>query len=263
MVSAIHGDFTEMNSYERMQVDISSLEGFLNDVKVDLLGVDEIRVTGGKSHRTVKSLGSIPVRHVNEIEAIGRGGQWLLGQLSDDIKEGFLVVSMGTGTCMVAVRGDQFGHVGGTGVGGGTFMSLCKLLLKESDPKKLAELFLKGDRWKVDLSVGDIVGDGIGRVPADMTASNLGKIARLNDEINFYEEDLAAGIANLVGQTIATSAVFAGRAENLSKVVLTGKLTRIKPIVDIIFEVGKLYERHIILPPQAEYVSAIGAAVVK
>lgn len=263
VVSANHGAFIEMNSYERTEVDSSSLEVFLDCVKVDFSGVDEIRVTGGKSHRAVNCLGSIPVRHVNEIEAIGMGGKWLLDKTTGDTERDFLVASMGTGTCMVAVCGNQFWHVGGTGVGGGTFIGLCKLLLKESDPQKLSELFLKGDRWKVDLSVGDIVGDGIGRVPADMTASNLGKIARLNDEINFHEEDLAAGIVNLVGQTIATSAVFAARAENISKIVLTGKLTRIKPIVDIIFEVGKLYERHIILPPQAEYVSAIGAAVVK
>jgi type II pantothenate kinase len=252
------GEFVSRDSYERNQVDTSGLEQFIEDAEIDLEGAQEIRVTGGKSHQVAAEISDVPVRRVNEIQAIGAGGKWLF-----ESDEDCLVVSMGTGTCMVAARDGGFEHVGGTGVGGGTFVSLCNLILKESDPEKLVEMFAKGDRFKVDLSVKDIVGKGIGKVPGHMTASNLGKIARTPNEIDFEQEDLAAGVANLVGQTIATSAVFAARAENLTKVVLAGKLSRIEPIVKIIFEVGELYEREIVLPKNAEYVSAIGAAVVK
>jgi len=262
-VVRLHGaEFVAFDSYERGKINMSSLEQFVADVGIDLKGLDEVRVTGGKSHRAVNELNGVLVRHVNEIEAIGAGGKRLFEESGLSARD-FLVVSMGTGTCMVAVRGEEFKHIGGTGVGGGTFISLCDLLLKESDPDRLVKLFESGDRWKVDLSVKDIVGEGIGRVPGHMTASNLGKVARGAKEIEFTKEDLAAGLANLIGQTIATSAVFAAKAENLKTIVLAGKLTRINPIKDIIFEVGDLYEREIVLPKNAEYVSAIGAAMVK
>ncbi|KKR26081.1 MAG: hypothetical protein UT55_C0018G0011, partial [Candidatus Peregrinibacteria bacterium GW2011_GWE2_39_6] len=68
-----------------------------------------------------------------------------------------------------------------------------------------------------------------------------------------------AGITNLIGQTIAIASVFAAQAEYLNTIVLTGKLTRIKSIVDIIFEVGKVYGLKMILPKNADYVGAIGA----
>ncbi len=255
-------EFATIDSYERDDVDISSLEQFAKSIDLDFKKVDEICITGGKSHREVDEINGVPVHHVNEIEAIGAGGAWLLDRMGD-VKKDCLVVSMGTGTCLVGVRGNEILHVGGTGVGGGTFLSLCDLLLEEPAPDRLVELFKKGDRWKVDLSVKDIVGEGIGRVPGHMTASNLGKMARGAKEIDFTKEDLAAGLANLVGQTIATSAVFAAKAENLETIVLTGKLARIKPITDIIFEVGELYKREIVLPDQADYVSAIGAVMVK
>lgn len=256
-------EFQALDFYEREDVDVSSLERFVAGIGLDLGEVQEIRVTGGKSHRDVEELEGVLVRHINEIEAIGAGGEWLLRQELGELSDNCLVVSMGTGTCMVAARGQEFFHVGGTGVGGGTFLSLCQLLLNEASPEKLVELFKKGDRSKVDLSVKDIVGQGIGRVSEDMTASNLGKVVRGIPEIDFSTSDLAAGLANLVGQTIATAATFAAKAEDLKTIVLTGKLTRIEPITNIIFEVGKLYERAIILPKSAEYVSAIGAAVVK
>lgn len=248
------GQLEDAVSYERDQVDVSSLEAFLTDQAIDLDGIEEIRVTGGKTHSCEAAVNDILVQRVDEIEAIGKGGQWLF-----DGKDG-LVVSLGTGTCMVAARGGDYAHVGGTGVGGGTFMGLCKMMLEETDPERLAGLFQSGDSKKVDLSVEEAIGRDIGKVPAEMTASNLGKIVRAG-EIDFEKADLAAGIVKLVGQTIATAAVFASRSEELDTIILTGKLTRMQQVLDIIFEVGELYERKIVLPDKAEFVSAIGAGL--
>ncbi|KKT76949.1 MAG: hypothetical protein UW70_C0007G0006 [Candidatus Peregrinibacteria bacterium GW2011_GWA2_44_7] len=232
---------------------------FFERSTLDFKQIDRIFVTGGKSHLSPDSFGGVDIIRVNEIEAIGRGGEWLLHSMHlEGPKEGFLTVSLGTGTCMVLSKNGQRTHVGGTGVGGGTFLSLCRLLLKEKDPQKVISLFNEGDLRRVDLSVEDIVGRGIGRISSDVTASNLGKLA-YGDEIDFTKADLAAGITNLIGQTIATAAVFAALAHKVDTIVLTGKLTRIQPIVDTILNVGQLYQRHMILPPQADFVSAIGA----
>jgi len=257
-IDVLHWDNEEIkkvDSYERGEVITNTIHDFLEEQKVELDGIQEIRVTGGKSHVGDTEVKGIPVSRIDEIEAIGKGGSWLFkGQ-------DCLTVSMGTGTCMVAIRGGEFMHVGGTGVGGGTFLSLSKMLLKEVDPEVLVKLFQSGDSTKVDLSVGEIVGRAIGRVKAETTASNLGKIVRSAEEIDFGKADLAVGITNLIGQTIATAAVFAARAEDLDTIVLTGKLTRMRQVVDVIFEVGELYDRKIVLPEKAEFVSAIGAAL--
>jgi len=248
-----------IQSYERLEVATQSLDAFVEGVGLDLTDVESIYVTGGKTHAFVKIFNLIPVIRVNEIDAIGWGGAWLLKQEDEQIDQ-CLVVSMGTGTCMVSFQGAEITHLGGTGVGGGTFQSLCTLLLKENNPECLVSLFKEGDLSRVDLSVGDIVGRGIGRVSSDVTASNLGKVSSSVEEIDFSKADLGAGIANLIGQTIATAAVFAAKSENLETIVFTGKLIRITPIVDIILKVGELYGRKIVVPENGKAVSAIGAA---
>ena len=77
--------------------------------------------------------------------------------------------------------------------------------------------------------------------------------------IDFSKSDLASGIVNLVGQSIGTNIIFASKSENVSKVVLTGKLTSISEITDIIKEVGKLYKIEIFVPQNAHYATAIAA----
>jgi len=124
--------------------------------------------------------------------------------------------------------------------------------------KNLINLFKKGDKGKVDLTVLDIVGSGIGIVPSSATASNLGK---LSGEIDFSKADLAAGIANLIGQTIAITSIFCAKAYNLEKIILTGKLIKIEKIMDVILETGKIYNMEFVIPEMAEFVSGIGAGV--
>lgn len=246
-----------LESYEREHVPTHSLKSFLTAIDFDFKGIDAFYVTGGKSRRFESVLHSISVIRVDEIEAIGRGG-FYLGRMQDSTLDRVLVVSMGTGTCMVAAENERFEHVGGTGIGGGTFLSLCRLLLKRSDIQELIHLFKQGDLTKVDLTVGELVGGPIGRISADTTASNLGKLA-FHREIDFTEADLALGLANLIGQTIATAACFAAQAHDLKTIVLIGKLTRIDPIVHLIRKVAELYGLTLLLPPQAAHGSAIGS----
>lgn len=249
----------DCRSYERQERGEASLSSFFLKKYPDLTAVQSIRVTGGKSHAFPALLEGVPVGRVDEIQSIGWGGQWLLREMGRSDPRA-LIVSLGTGTCMVKMEEDKMMHVGGTGVGGGTFLSLSRLLLQEENPDRLVELFQQGDSRKVDLSVGEIVGRDIGLIGRNDTASNLGKLG-FSKEIDFSNADLAAGIVNLVGQTIATAAVFAAKAESLPLIVLTGKLTRITPIVKIIEALGQRYGKEVVVPPRAEVVSAIGAGV--
>jgi len=272
------GSTTDVIYWDRDK--ISSLKTFeskdldLSEISTD--GVDKVFITGGKSGFMSGGFGNIPVVKVGEIEAIGLGGRYLVP--GDDP---ILVVSMGTGTCMVKVESREQNcreqraegpakrdpvmrdrilvkHVGGTGVGGGTFVGLGKELLGISDIQELLKLGSKGSSKNVDISVKEIVGAGIGRISADATASNLGK---LSSEINFKDEDLAAGILNLIGQTIGISVAFAAQAENVLRVVLTGKLTNAVSISRIVCDIIKSYGLPVLIPKNAAYVSAIGAKV--
>lgn len=256
-----------VRSFERFpNLATKSLSDILRVMKFQWHGVEKIFVTGGKSSFFPKKINDVPIIGVSEIDAIGQGGNFLLqkSNFSSTFKKAknFLVVSMGTGTCMVRVRKKKNGnpeckHVGGTGVGGGTFIGLSKALLQETRPQKLMEMFQRGNRNKVDLSVKDIVGRGIGFIPGHATASNLAKLAR---EINFSKADVAAGILNLIGQTIGTTSTFAARSEKSDFILLTGKLTRIEQLIDIVKNVSTFYKMPMLIPKDADYVSAFGAA---
>jgi type II pantothenate kinase len=70
------------------------------------------------------------------------------------------VVSAGSGTAIVAGRGDQYAHITGSAVGGGTLLGLARLLLGTADPQEIDGLALQGDPNGVDLSLADVIKPG-------------------------------------------------------------------------------------------------------
>jgi len=179
-----------------------------------------IAATGVGSHRLGRTLCSFPVRLVSEIEAIGRGG------VDAARVDEALVVSLGTGTAMVSVRGAEFLHVTpGTGVGGGTLLALARSVLGLDDFETFAALAARGDRSKVDLTLRDVAGTGVGAMPAEATASNLGKL-----DPGARPEDVAAGIANLVTEVALTIAFLGLQITGHSRIVLIGKLALLEAL---------------------------------
>lgn len=260
------GEVEALKSFERYREGRSVIPmAFFRENEAFFNKAEKIFVTGGRSGSLSKTFDGIPIEKVNEIEAIGRGGYVLLkaSGRKDSVAgvKKILVVSMGTGTCMVEVKIGKNGylgskHLGGTGVGGGTFMGLSKQLLGETSPSVLKKMFLRGDRKKVDVSVYDIVGGGIGVVPGEATASNLAKIG---SSIDFSKDDLAAGIVNLIGQTIGILAVFAAKAHKCDLVVLCGKLTQMEQVTEAVLYTGRMYKVKMSVPERAGFVSAMGA----
>jgi type II pantothenate kinase len=218
--------------------------------------LDDIRclaVTGGGSHSMESHLLGIPVRSIGEMQAIGLGGIELTG------KDQALVVSMGTGTAVLAVKagGQTIEHVGGTAVGGGTLVGLSRSMLNKYEIDSLWKLAQKGDPRKVDLSVKDITGRAVGFLPESATASNFG---RITDDAS--DADLAYGIINMVGQVIGTIACLAAKANSLEEdIVLVGKVAANEEIIEIIRGVGQLYGLSMEVPHNPDYCTALGAAV--
>lgn len=209
---------------------------------------------GGLSHNLPERFEGIRVQKVGEAEAVGRGGLALAGL------EEALVVSAGTGTAMIAARGETYEHFTGSAVGGGTLLGLSRLLLGTTDPLEVARLAAQGDPSGVDSTLVDVIGGGIGHLPPDATAVNFG---RLVDGAQPSREDLAAGLVTLVGQVIGMIAINAVRAAELPQIVIVGHLPDLEPVRRALERVWYFYqiEPRPLIPPRSGWATAYGAAL--
>ncbi len=227
-----------------------ALGKLLTSLGCSLSSIRTIVATGGGASSIDNTLFGVPLKKIGEISAIGMGGRTLAG-----LREA-LVVSMGTGTPFVSVRNNECIHFGGTGVGGGCLLGLAKHILNINTLRTLESLAERGNLRNIDLSVGDIAHGPVGALPEDATASNFGKVTE-----DSTEEDKALAIINLIAETLLVMSVFAARACHHDTIVLTGKLVRVKKLVDIMEDRGKMFEVKFVVPKYAEYATAIGAAV--
>ena len=219
---------------------------------IALSDVECVMVTGVGSSFIGENLYNIPTHHVREFDSIGLGGQYL-ASLDEAI-----VVSMGTGTALVHVKGDDMEYLGGTGVGGGTLFGLAETMLGVRDMDNLEALAEMGDISKIDLRISDISKKDLGpTLDLDTTASNFGKLSDLATR-----EDLALGIINLVFETIGMVSVFAARNFNIKNVVLTGKLSSMKRAKSVFGMLGKMFGMNFLFPENARYGTVIGAALL-
>lgn len=215
-----------------------------------LSDISGINITGVGAGHIQDQLFGIKTKVVQEFDAIGLGGLYL------SEKDHAVIVSMGTGTAYLDASKDKVRHIIGSGVGGGTIVGLCNATLNIDDANKLSDMARRGDVTSVDLCIGDISKDEIPGLPKDITASNFGKAA---DDLS--REDKAAGIFNLVYQTIGSMSVLAAKNSNLKDIVLTGQLTKMSQCADVADSFSKLYDLNFIIPEDAAFATAIGACI--
>ena len=145
----------------------------------------------------------------------------------------------------------------GIDLGGGTLLGLCERLAQVSSFDTVLQLAGKGDLHKVDLTIGDISTKDVGNMNADVTAANFGKLAD-----DAAQEDLVAGVVNMVFQTIGMLAVFAVRESTTRDIVLTGTLTVMPEIREVFSALEALHPVNFILPENSVFATAIGAALL-
>ncbi len=222
---------------------------FLNSNHLKLRNVEQIRMTGVGASYVNGKLFETETVIANEFEAVGLGGLYVSG-LTEAI-----VVSIGTGTSMVYSNKQKTEHIIGSGVGGGTLLGLSDKMIKYRDFDLISKLAEQGDLTKVDLAVKDI-SKYVPGLSSDATASNFGKI---NDSAR--PEDLAKGIINLVFQSIGTSAVLAAKLKNTRNIVFVGSVIDIEQGKETLAQFADMYQMNIVLPKNAKYATAIGAAL--
>jgi len=216
--------------------------------------IDRVLMTGVGSSFISKPLYSLECEKVSEFRCVGKGGLYLSG-LDEAI-----VVSMGTGTAIMHAKKDgkhiYTDYLGGTGVGGGTLIGLSRRMLGVDNIEHFQQLCEGGDLSNVDLRIKDMASDNSFQMNDEMTASNFGKLSDIATN-----SDVALGIANMVGETIAMLAVFAARSYGLDKVVLTGNLTAIDSVAQVFEGLESMFGIKFIIPEQSQFATVIGAAL--
>ena len=221
---------------------------------LSLEDIDRVLMTGVGSSFIDKPLYSLKCEKVSEFNSVGNGGLYLSG-LDEAI-----VVSMGTGTAIMHAKrvGDrtETKYLGGTGVGGGTLLGLSRKMIGVDTIEHLEQLCEGGDLSNIDLRIKDMSSDHTFQINDEITASNFGKLSDMATQ-----NDIALGIANMVGETIAMLAVFAARSFGIRDVVLTGNLTAIKAIADVFEGLEQLFDIRFIIPERSQFATVIGAAL--
>lgn len=239
--------------------DEASIRDMLARGGIALESLQQLAVTGGRHRILPDRLGGVQLTKTSEVDAIGRGGQAILGLEGSARDECILVVSAGSGTAMIKAKGREYAHVSGTGVGGGTMLGFARLLLGTTDPVEVGELAERGDRNGVDLSLADVITGPIGSLPADATAVNFGRVGRRTFTGDVRREDIAAGLVNLIAQTISLVAANAARANDCNRIVMVGHMLDLAYFRRIVGLVGTYYATSFELPEHPGTATALGA----
>ena len=228
-----------------------ALGNYLNASRLRLSDVRRVVLTGVGASFAEGDVFGLPTCRVDEFSACAAGALSLSGQ------DAALVVSMGTGTAFLrAERGGTVEHLCGSGIGGGTLGGLCRKLVDMERFRQIQKLAEQGDLSHVDLAIRDIVRNPAATLDPSLTAANFGNLAE-----DASPGDLAAGVVNLVLQAIGTMTVLAARCCDTKTVVLTGSVTTLPQARANFENFGKLYGLRYIIPENATFATAIGAAL--
>lgn len=232
---------------------ITSLFGalgkFVYTNNIEICNIEKIMITGVGATYIDSNIYGIDTVKVSEFDANALGGLYLSN------KDKGIIVSLGTGTSIVeAIKGGSNTYVGGTAIGGGTIVGLCKKLINVSDIENIVKLSETGNLSNIDLAVSDIVYDEMPKLNNDITASNFGKTTECATE-----NDIAIGVLNLVFQSIAMTSVFAKKHSEFDDVILIGNLSKLDICKHIFADINKLTGVNFIFPEMSEYATAVGA----
>jgi type II pantothenate kinase len=212
-----------------------------------------IAVTGGRSWQLPDSLAGARVVKVDEPTATAVGG------LLEDAPAPAIVVSLGTGTGIVLAEPPAPPQrLVGSGIGGGTLLGLAKLLLGTTDVARIGELAKQGDVARCDLTVGDILGGGIGPVPAEATAAHFARVAR-DGAAAPRPEDIAAALINLIGQSALRLAFESARVYQARSIVLLGHVLDVPGFRDAIERIPLLDRSYVRIVSEPGFAVARGA----
>jgi len=213
-------------------------------------GVKRIAVTGVGSAAIKDNLKGIPTVHKDEFTSVSRGATKLSKKLNT------LVVSVGTGTSFTRITPVRAWHVGGTGLGGGMLKGLSGRLCGTDDMEELQALAAKGDLHAIDLQLKDVFEGTLSHLTPEATVANMCKLSDTS-----MREDVAAGLCNMIFQSLGVMAVFAAKRHMTRTIIMVGTITDWPIAQRSLDEVAALHNVKFIVPDHAAFATAIGAAL--
>ena len=225
------------------------LQDYLKRHHIAINDIEHFALTGVGNDQFGDTLLGIPTIHVDEFAANAKAARWFCRE------EKFIVTSLGTGTSFVLIDGETSKHLGGSALGGGSLYGLFRLMLPGVDYSEFRALASKGSLSNIDLEIGDVSKEALPNLPLDVTATNFGKAGP-----DSKPEDIAAGLVNLVLQNIGVMAHLAGRGYGIKTFVFIGRMTTLPHSREIFDRLERLYQIRLLVPENATYMTAIGAA---
>ena len=213
-------------------------------------GVKRIAVTGVGSSFVQGNLKGIPTVHKEEFASVSRGATKLSRKFNT------LVVSVGTGTSFTRITPVRAWHVGGTGLGGGILKSLSGRICETDDMEELQQLAAAGDLHAIDLQLKDVFEGTLSHLTPSATVANMSKLSQES-----ARADIAAGLCNMIFQSIGVMAVFAAKRHLTRTIVMVGTITDWPIAQRSLDEVAALHSVKFIVPDHAAFATAIGAAL--
>ena len=233
---------------------ITSLYGafgkYLHDNNLQLEEIEHVMLTGVGAAYVKGDVYGVKTSRCDEFVADALGARY------ESHLDHAIVVSMGTGTSFVMCRGDEFKHIGGIGIGGGTLQGLSRIMLNTSDIKQVSELAKQGNIRKINLLIGDISAQPLPGLPMEATASLF---AHAKNDAS--REDIACGIITMVLQSIGSASVLAAQGTDCRDMVLIGNLSLLPQSKEIFPALEKLYNVRFHIPKFSQFCTAIGASL--
>ncbi len=209
------------------KIGATNLKGIVDFLDENKSKFNRVNFTGGKAYKLYKKYSnSFSTTLLNEFESNIKGLEFLYEYYKKKAFPPSLIVTLGTGTSIV-LKGDKIEHLGGSAMGGGFFMGLINSLFIESsmDFKKAINLANKGNRFKVDLKVGDIYDiedDRVDKIFREFTAASFGKISKANDFISIKKEDIINSIIGVIGENLGIIATLMAENHKMKNIVFCG-----------------------------------------
>lgn len=229
----------------------AALSRFIADNAMTEENFAYVAVTGSRATHAGETILDVPVRRINEIDAVAAGA------LRFSAQEKGVVVNMGTGTSMVyAWKGQAPEHIFGSAVGGGTLLGLGSRLVNSANYSEILFLASKGDRSNADIAVTDLDLADVESLDPRLTLSNFGKL-RPEDGVN--ERDTAAALVNLILEVVGTEAMLACRSVNCDTAILTGTLADLPGSQEVFDLFEKLSGIRFVKAGMPSFVTAAGA----
>jgi type II pantothenate kinase len=221
-----------------------------------------VHATGGGAAQLKAALGAGVggfggVREVPEFAAWARGAPLLAARAGWTLPARYLLVSLGTGTSILEVDGPVARRVSGMSLGGGTLSGLARLLCGTGSFAELAALAERGDRARVDLTVGDIYPAGGIALDPRLTASSFAKVASEDPA------DLAQALVGLLGENVGISTAALARARGIDTLVVGGSAVSGSPLLgEVLRAAARVGGADAWLLPEGAFCGAVGAAAL-